>query len=73
MQDYCNVFAPLTLISGGFGPEFAMSLLKKMKELGVPGIAEYFCAKAISGGVSMDAQGFAEWSALPDSVKAKFA
>lgn len=73
MQDYCNVFAPLSLVAGGFELELSMSLLKKAKELGVPGVAEYFCAKAIAGGVSMDADGLVAWENVPTSTQAKLA
>ena len=64
---------PLTLVNGGFEIEFSMSFLRGVKELGVPGIAEYFCAKAVSGGVSMDADGLAAWKNVPLPVKAKLA
>lgn len=72
VQDYSNVFAPLTLVAGGFETGLAMSLLKSMKDLGVPGVAEYFCIKAMSGGVSMDKDGVVAWNGIPAAKKAKF-
>lgn len=71
MQDYCNVFAPLTLVAGGFEIGLAMSMLKSMKDLGVPGIAEYFCIKTLSGDVSMDAEGLKAWENVPLPAKAQ--
>ncbi|MFB0965340.1 MAG: hypothetical protein QMC36_06755, partial [Patescibacteria group bacterium] len=71
IQDYCNVFTPLVLVAGGFDVEIAMPMLKSVKDLGVPGIAEYFCTKVVSGGISMDQEGIRAWSGIPDSMKMK--
>lgn len=49
-----------------------MSLLKGAKDLGAPGISDYFCAKAFAGGVSMNQEGIDAWNDLSAAEKAKF-
>lgn len=58
------------MVAGGFEIELSMSLPRSARGLGVPGIAEYFCAKVISGDVSMDREGLNVWNSVPVPTKA---
>ncbi len=54
------------------GRSESLELLREVREIGTPGIADYFCIKAISKGVTMDRGAIAEWKALSEQERESY-
>lgn len=69
VSDYLNVFASAPQFCSVADRLESLSFLRNIRNAGTPGIADYFCIKAFSNGVSMDGRAIREWNSLSESER----
>lgn len=72
ISDYLNVFSVVPQFCSVAGRSDSIGFLRKVRETGTPAIADYFCIKAISKGVTMDSGAIARWKALSEQERESY-
>lgn len=72
IQDYSNAFLPLRFLNLEYDRAFVLRVIREVTEFGIPPVADYFCIKAISGGVTMDKRAMGIWKNMEKPLREEF-